>query len=318
MIPLRSAAAATAPGGGLAVVRTPVVALATHGWRELILKDETKQISGAFKYRGSSHRVARLAPGTRVVAASTGNHAGGLSIAATGRLRVTVYVPRTIPRTKLDRIAGAGAQPVLVDGGYDDCEAEARRDAVETGAIFVHSFDDSLVIDGHRSLFREVVEQAGLPDVVFVPIGGGGLVTAALREWSGRARVIGVEYDRAPAMQRSLTHGSPVTLEYAPGLPDGILVRRIGNLAFEACRSYGLEVITIDDFDLQNAMRMLWREAGIRAEGAGAAALAAALRRPEPSARGLCVVSGGNIDPARWKRWVDGPTVSRSRAERAG
>jgi threonine dehydratase len=289
------------------VVRTPVTELPSHGWRALALKDETKQISGAFKYRGTSYRAAGLAAGTRLVAASTGNHASGLAIASAGHLRLTVYVPRSIPHAKLDRIAGAGAQPILVDGSYDDCEAMARRDAAESGAVFIHSFDDTDVIDGHRSLFREVVEQSSWPDVVFVPVGGGGLVTAALREWGGKVRVIGVEYEGAPAMQRSLAHGRPVTLETAVGMPEGLLVRRIGRIAFETCRAYDLEVITVGDAELQNSMRTLWHEAGIRAEGAGAAALAAALGRPEPHSRALCIVSGGNIDATVWDRWVKGP-----------
>jgi threonine dehydratase len=290
------------------VVRTPVTALPSHGWRSLVVKDETRQTSGAFKYRGNGHRVAGLAPGTRVVAASTGNHASGLAVASADHLDLTVYIPRSTPQAKLQRITGAGARAVLVDGNYDDCEAQAWRVATETGAVFVHSFDDTDVIDGHRSLFREVAEQSGRPDVVFVPIGGGGLITAALREWAGQVRIIGVEYDRAPAMRRSLAEGRRVTLDHAVGMPEGLLVRRVGRIAFETCRDHDLEVVTIGDVEMQNAMRVLWHEAGIRVEGAGAAALAAALGRAEPHLRALTIASGGNIDPAVWSRWVEGPT----------
>ena len=291
------------------VVRTPVTALPAHGWQNLALKDETQQVSGAFKYRGTSYRIAGFEPGTQIVAASTGNHASGLAFAAADRgLSLTVYVPQTIPQAKLDKIKGAGGRPVLIDGGYDDCEVAARRAAVTTGAIFIHSFDDALVIEGHRSLFRESADQFGLPDVVFVPVGGGGLVTAALREWGGKVRVIGVEYERAPALQRSLQTGRRVTLDSADGMPEGLLVRRIGQIAFETCLQHDLEVVTIGDRELQAAMRVLWYEAGIRAEGAGASALAAALSRSDPDLRALCVVSGGNIDSATWERWVEGAT----------
>jgi threonine dehydratase len=291
------------------VVRTPVTTLPAHGWHDLAVKDETQQNSGAFKYRGTSHRIAGLAAGTRLVAASTGNHASGLAVAASDRrLPLTVYVPKTIPQAKLDRIQGAGAEAVLVEGGYDDCELAARDAAARTGAIFIHSFDDDLVIDGHRSLFRESAAQFGLPDVVFVPVGGGGLVTAALREWGDQVRVVGVEYDQAPALQRSLESGRRVVLDRAEGMPEGLLVRRIGEIAFETCTKYDLEVVTVDDVELQASMRVLWHEAGIKAEGAGAAALAAALGRADPQSRALCVVSGGNIDPAVWQRWVEGPS----------
>jgi threonine dehydratase len=287
-------------------VLTPVTTLPGHGWRRLTLKDETQQISGAFKFRGTSHRVAELAPGTRIVAASTGNHGSGLAIAAADRgLQLTVYVPRSTPDTKLNRISGAGAQTILVDGGYDDCEVAARQDAGTTGAVFIHSFDDSDVIDGHRSLFRECEVQSGLPDIVFVPVGGGGLVTAALREWGAKLRVIGVEYEHAPAMRLSLRQGRRITLDSAHGMPEGLLVRRIGQIAFETCRRHDLEVLTVSDLEIHSAMRTLWHEAGIKVEGAGASALAAALRRPDPDRRALCIASGGNIDPATWKRWVD-------------
>lgn len=289
-------------------VRTPVVKLPDDTWGELVLKDETKQTSGAFKYRGSSHRVAGFAPGTRLVAASTGNHASGLSTAASERgLQLTVYVPRTIPQAKLARITTAGATPVLVDGGYDDCELAARQTAAETGASFIHSFDDTQVIDGHRSLFRESAEQFGLPDVVFVPVGGGGLVSAALREWGGRVRVIGVEYDQAPALTLSLQQGRRITLDSALGMPEGLLVRRIGQIAFDLAREHDLEVVTVSDAELQTAMRRLWHDSEIRAEGAGASALAAAISRGEPDQRALCVVSGGNIDARTWDEWVLGP-----------
>lgn len=203
---------------------------------------------------------------------------------------------------------------MLVPGDYDRCEVEARRAAARSGATFVHSFDDTVVIDGHRSLFREVDAQSGAPDVVFVPVGGGGLVTAAIREWGDRVRIVGVEYDRAPVMQRCLDAGRFVEADRAVGMPEGLLVRRIGRIAFRECRQYGLTVVTVGDTALRGAMRLLWRELGIRAEGAGAAALAAALAEPDPSAGALCVVSGGNIDDALWTSWVTDPTPARATA----
>ncbi len=287
-------------------VLTPVTTLPGHGWGNLILKDETQQPSGSFKYRGTSHRVTGLAAGTRIVAASTGNHASGLAVAAADRgLHLRVYVPQSTPDAKRNRINDAGAQTILVDGGYDDCEDAARHNANATGATFIHSFDDTQVIDGHRSLFRECERQCGIPDIVFVPVGGGGLVTAALREWGSKLRVIGVEYERAPAMQLSLRRGQRITLDSAQGMPEGLLVRRIGQIAFDACRHHDLEVITVSDIEIQAAMRVLWHQSGIKVEGAGASALAAALGRPDPDRHALCIISGGNIDPATWERWVE-------------
>ncbi|KMS76543.1 hypothetical protein ACM01_05015 [Streptomyces viridochromogenes] len=292
----------------LGPIRTRVVRLQPHGWRGILVKDETRQISGAFKYRGNAHKVAGLPDGSTLVTASTGNHASGLAEAASARgLPLRVFVPRTTPLAKQRRITGAGAEVILVDGGYDDCEALARRHADDNAAVFVHSFDDPDIIEGHRSLYREVYEDADLPDAAFVPVGGGGLVAAGIAEWGAAAtRIIGVEYQGAPAMQQSLRAGRRITLDSARGLPEGLLVRRIGARSFQACQEYGLEIRTVNDEELHRAMRILWAEAGIRAEGAGAAAFAAALQDPDPRKVALCVVSGGNIDDQIWSDCILG------------
>ncbi|MEV4442383.1 pyridoxal-phosphate dependent enzyme [Streptomyces sp. NPDC049577] len=285
-------------------VVTPLVPLAgAHGWGGLSLKDETKQRSGAFKYRGVWRRTGLLPAGARLVAASTGNHASALAAAARARgQHARIHVPAGTPRAKLDRIGAEGAEAVLVDGGYDACERRARAEARD-GTVFVHSFDDPEIIEGHRTLFQEAAAQGGLPDVVYVPLGGGGLVTAALRQWhAAGVRVVGVEYRGAPAMRRSLAAGHRVVLDGATGLPEGLLVRRIGRIPFEECHRAGVRVTTVGDAELHRAMALLWTGAGIRAEGAGAAALAAALREGHPRERALAVVSGGNIDEFVWRR----------------
>lgn len=288
--------------------RTRIVEMQPHGWRGILIKDETQQISGAFKYRGNAHKVEQLPAGSALVTASTGNHASGLARAASARgLPLRVFVPRTTPMAKQRKITGAGADVELVDGGYDDCEVLARRYAVARSAVFVHSFDDPDIIEGHRSLYREVREEAGLPDTAFVPVGGGGLVAAGIAEWGDEAtEIVGVEYRAAPAMQLSLKAGRRVQLDSARGLPEGLLVRRIGARSFQACQDYGLVVRTVGDEELHRAMRILWAEAGIRAEGAGAAAFAAALQAPDPRKVALCVVSGGNIDDEVWKNCILG------------
>jgi threonine dehydratase len=299
------------PGGGGVTptarswtpVVTPLVPFrGQHRWRRLTLKDETRQHSGAFKYRGAWHRTSLLPPESTLVTASTGNHAAGLATAARARgHRLLVFVPHDTPAAKLQRIAGHGAEVRPVAGDYDDCEALARARAAAGHGTFVHSFDDDDIITGHRGLFCEAAEQGGLPDVVYVPVGGGGLVTAALREWAGRGvEVIGVEYEPAPAMRRSLAQGHRVRLTSATGLPEGLLVRQIGRLPFTACRASGTGIVTVDDRALHRAMALLWRGNGIRAEAAGAAALAAALAAGDSQRTAMAVVSGGNVDDSTW------------------
>ncbi|MEU9132855.1 pyridoxal-phosphate dependent enzyme [Kitasatospora sp. NPDC048540] len=303
---------------GARPLTTPLVRLGgSLGWRELFVKDETKQRSGAFKYRGVWRRTGLLPAGTTLITASTGNHACALAEAARARgQHARIHVPATTPRAKLDRIAAMGGEIVPVDGGYDECEALARAEADAGAGVFVHSFDDPEIIAGHRTLFREAGEQfrtagehfreageqAALPDAVYVPLGGGGLITAAIRQWGAAGvRIVGVEYDGAPAMRRSLAAGRRIILDRVSGLPEGLLVRRIGRHPFDACHARRQRVVTVDDAELHRAMALLWTEAGIRAEGAGAAALAAALREGTPDERALAVVSGGNIDESVWR-----------------
>jgi threonine dehydratase len=287
---------------------TPLVELPVGRWRQLLVKDETKQVSGAFKYRGIRHKIAAIAPGAPLVTASTGNHGAGLAIAARDHgCALHVFVPETTPRVKCLRMSRHGAMLHLVRGGYDDCADLAHRHADRHGMSYIHSFDDPEIVAGHQELFREVERVTEPPDVLFVPVGGGGLVSAAVEVWGrGPVRIIGVEHATAPAMLTSLAAGRRVTVAPGTGPAEGLMVRRVGAYPFEICAAHGLTVETVSDAEIQHALRALYRLAGIRAEYAGAAAVAAALRRGHPGQRALCVVSGGNIDNALWRGCVDG------------
>jgi threonine dehydratase len=289
------------------LVPTPVQMIPSRHFFRLFVKDETAQRSGAFKYRGASALIQQTDDRRPLVAASTGNHAGGLALAAADAgMKLVVFIPKTTPETKLMRIREAGAEAVPTDGGYDQCEDRARSYALDEGYRFIHSFDDNAIIDGHRSLFAELRHQVGRFDRLYVPIGGGGLVTAAIRELGNEVRVTGVEHVAATAMHTSLAVGERVSLEEPSG-PEGLCVRRVGAIAFMEAYAYGLEVKIISDAPLNNAMRLLWTVAGIRAERAGAAATAAALTETDGLSVGssaVCVVSGGNIDDAVWEKSV--------------
>jgi len=293
-------------------VKTPVVRLQNHGWRRLSIKDESKQLSGAFKYRGNFHKVSALPSNALLVAASTGNHAAGLAIAASAkRLQFIVFVPTGTSTAKIERIRHFGGIIIPVKGGYSECEAEARLYCQHERANLIHGFDDPDIISGHQSLFREVEDQIGCPDVAFVQIGGGGLISAGIKEWfNAPTQIIGIEHEGAPAMQKSLAAGRLITLDSIAGIAEGLLVRRVGSLAFNACTAYGLTVRIVRDADIYKAMRILYDEAGIRAEGAGAAAVAAALKSPDPQKEALCVVTGGNIDECTWNSYTRESTIT--------
>jgi threonine dehydratase len=290
-------------------VVTPIVDIPTARWAELLVKDETQQVSGAFKYRGIRNRMASVLPGSSLVTASTGNHGGGLALAARDLgCTLHVFAPSSTPMAKQERIGRHGAQLHLVHGSYDDCAADAMSLGARHGLEYVHSFDDPQIIQGHQTLFSEIDMVMPVPEVVFVPIGGGGLVSAAIAAWGEqRTRIVGVEHASAPAMAESLRAGRPVILPPLSGPAEGLLVRQVGNHPFAACAAYGLTVETVGDGEIENAIRLLHRVAGIRAEYAGAAAIAAALRHVAPEERALCIVSGGNIDSSRWQRCLEGP-----------
>lgn len=272
--------------------------------RSIWLKDETRQETGAFKFRGNIAKLSRSRGHFNVVAASTGNHGLGLSTAARALgLSATVFVPATTPLKKQDGIRRAGAELIRVAGDYDSCEQAARAYSASHSHLYVSSFDDDEIIEGHRSLFREVDEAGIRFDTVFVPTGGGGLLSACIRHWGGRVkRIVGVESASAPAMKMSLDCRQRVYLPRAEGTAEGLLVRRVGEIAFRLCSQFRPQIVTVTDQQMEQAVRLLWQHNGIRAETAAAASLAAALSYPAPLGNCLCVVSGGNIDDEYFSR----------------
>jgi threonine dehydratase len=280
------------------VVDTPLLRYRgpLRGWDEIWLKDETRQITGAFKYRGASAAVAALPRGRTIVSATTGNHGLGLATAGarSGR-EVLLVIPAHVPQHKLGRLRALGATLEVIDGTYAEAEARARDRALGERATFVPSFDAVAVIEGHRTLFAEVDRGGARPDVAIVPVGGGGLIAAALAHWAdGQALVEGVESEASPGMARSLQAGARIDVAGSGTFAEGLLVPRVGKLGFAACRRAGTRIHLVSDSTLRRAMRLLWQHHRIVAEGAGAAALAAALEAGRPG-RCLCVVSGGNI-----------------------
>jgi threonine dehydratase len=282
--------------------RTPVVSLrdSIGSWHNVWLKDETQQVTGAFKFRGNFQCLSDLSSNAAVVTASTGNHGLGLATAAaiTGR-RATIFAPQSTPDRKRLAIEATGARLVQLNAGYDDCETKARQHAQEHDEQFIHSFDDPRVIAGHASLCVEIDELGYTPDVVFVPVGGGGLLSACLHHWKTKPLVIGVEVDTAPALSLSLRAKRRITLPAATGWMEGLLVRRVGCTVFELASLRQTPVVLVSPMQIARALQVLWYRNQIRAEGAGAAALAAAMNTRIPGASScLCVVSGGNIDDA--------------------
>ncbi len=270
--------------------------------RELWLKDETQQIGRSFKFRGTYHRLLEEKPGTTVVTASTGNHGMGVSLAAQKLgLQVQIFVPAHISTVKAQALVDLGADVERVEGGYDECVQEALRFETETGAPYISSLDDPLVVHGHTSLFHEIREQSeNLLDALFLPVGGGGLLAGCLEAYQEtEMRIVGVELECVPSMKIALATQERVLLPAARSLAEGMLVRQAGALPFQKAQAYQhLSIELVSEEEIERALSLLWAYNGIRAEGAGASAVASALRYLEqaPGEKVAAVISGGNID----------------------
>ncbi|RYB94967.1 threonine ammonia-lyase [Nocardioides oleivorans] len=269
------------------------------------LKCENLQRTGSFKSRGAFVRISRLTPEERahgVVAASAGNHAQGVALAATTLgIRSTVFMPEGAPIPKEKATRGYGADVVFHGRYLEDSLAAARAFAEETGAVLIHPFDHVDVVAGQGTLGLEVLEQC--PDVrtVLVPTGGGGLlagVAIAIKALRPDVRVVGVQAEAAAAFPGSLAAGQPVPLESMSTMADGIAVGRPGDITFAAVRDHVDEVVTVSEESLSVALLALVERAKQVVEPAGAAAVAALLDDPTGfETPAVAVLSGGNIDP---------------------
>ncbi len=272
----------------------------------LWLKDETQQVGKSFKFRAALHRLLVEPAGSTVVTASTGNHGMGLATAAGMlSLKVQVYVPAHVSDVKADALTKLGARVEKIAGGYDECVQAALTFSEQTGAPYISSLDDPLVVQGHSSLFYELRDQLKGQDAtisaLFVPVGGGGLLAGCLQCYRDSSqRIIGVELACVPSMQIALKTNKRVLLPPAKSCAEGMLVRQAGVLPFKLAKEYPfLNMETVTEDEIQSAQYKLWVNNSIRAEGSGAASVAAALRCLERSSDRLCiasVISGGNID----------------------
>ncbi|MFC7360745.1 threonine ammonia-lyase [Nocardioides astragali] len=271
----------------------------------VMLKCENLQRTGSFKARGAYVRIARLSAEERakgVVAASAGNHAQGVALAAaTLGIASTVFMPEGAPIPKEKATRGYGADVVFHGRYLEDSLAAARAFAEETGAILIHPFDHVDIVAGQGTLGLEVLEQA--PDVrtVLVPTGGGGLlagVAIAIKTLRPDVRVVGVQAEGAAAFPGSLAAGEPVALESMTTMADGIAVGCPGDITFDAVREHVDEIVTVSEESLSRALLALVERAKQVVEPAGAAAVAAMLDNPRNfETPAVAVLSGGNIDP---------------------
>jgi threonine dehydratase len=284
------------------------------------LKCENVQRAGSYKVRGAYVRIARLSDGERargVVAASAGNHAQGVALAA-GLLgaSATVFMPVGAPLPKVAATKGYGAQVRLDGSTVDESLLAAQEYADQTGAIFIHPFDHPDVIAGQGTVALEILEQC--PDVktIITSIGGGGLISGvavAAKAVNPDIRVIGVQAAGAAAFPPSLAAGHPVRLPSYSTIADGIAVGSPGELTFAHVSKLVDEVVTVTEEDISRALLMLMERCKLVVEPAGAAGVAALLAGVVVETPVVAVLSGGNIDPLLIMRMLEHGLTSAGR-----
>jgi threonine dehydratase len=290
------------------VRRTPLLessALSALVGGPVYIKCENLQLGGSFKVRGAYLRIARLTDPERargVVAASAGNHAQGVALAASSvGTRATVVMPSAAPLPKVAATRSYGADVILHGATVEDALTRARELADETGAIFIHPFDHEDVIAGQGTIGLEIAEQCPGAATIAVPVGGGGLaagIAVAASAALPGTRVIGVQAEAVAPMPASLAVRHPVSVPPGVTMADGIAVSTPGQLTVSLLADLGARVVTVSEESLSRGLLLCLERSKQLVEPAGAAGVAAVLEHPADfTAPVVVVLSGGNIDP---------------------
>lgn len=293
---------------GERLYRSPLArseSLSQRSGKELFLKLENLQMTGSFKERGALHRMLHLDEGQKacgVVAASAGNHAQAVAYWA-GQLGIgaTIVMPANAPLTKVTNTRRHGAKVVLEGHTYAEAYECALRVQKECGAVYIHAFDDPLVVAGQGTVGLELFEQEPDLGAVVVPVGGGGLIAGtalALKAKNPKIKIIGVEVEAYATGKRSLEQDRVVPCGEAVSLADGIAVKQLGQVPFEIMRECVDQMVTVSEEEVAGGVLTLLEAEKTVAEGAGAVALAAVLEGKfwVKEKRVAVLVSGGNID----------------------
>lgn len=289
---------------------------------EVYLKCENQQKTGSFKVRGAYNKIMKLHEAgdlKSVIASSAGNHAQGVAFAASCiGIPATICMPRSTPIAKVSATQGYGANVVLSGSCYDDAYAKAMSIVEETGATFIHPFDDEDVIAGQGTIGLEILRDLPAVDVILVPAGGGGLlsgIASCVKQINPRIQVIGVQAEGAPAIAQSFHQEEIHASDAVHTIADGIAVKCPGTTTMEHINAFVDDMITVSDADIASTILLLLERNKSVVEPAGAASLAALLsgKRDFSGKKVCCVLSGGNIDVSFIHRIVEKGLVTRGR-----
>lgn len=273
---------------------------------EIYLKKENLQLTGAYKIRGAYNKIANLSQKQKskgVIAASAGNHAQGVAISARKfGIKAIIVMPESTPLLKVSATKNLGAQVLLKGDNFDEAYAFAINYAKEQGLIFIHPFEDELVMAGQGTLMLEMLDDISDLDTIIVPVGGGGLISgiaSAAKQINPHIKIIGVGAKGAPAMYESFHAKKALNSKSVRTIADGIAVRDVSSINLKIILESVDEFVLVDDEEIANAVLFLLERHKIIVEGAGAASVAALLHQKiklTHRKKIAAILSGGNID----------------------
>jgi len=284
----------------------------------IYLKREDLQAVRSYKIRGAYNKISTLSSEEKnsgIVCASAGNHAQGVAFGCNQlKIKGHIFMPQNAPKQKVERVhnfGGKWVEVVLVGDTFDESNKKAQEFKKKHNKVFIHPFDDALVIAGQGTVGKEILEQSEeRPDYVIVPIGGGGLISGLsiyIKEKDSKIGIIGVESEGVPSMHRSLEEDRIIELDKIDKFVDGTAVKRVGKLGFEISRKFVDKVFLVPEGKVCQEMINLYQNDGIVAEPAGALAVSV-LDQLKEKIKGkmvVCVVSGGNNDISRYPEIVE-------------
>lgn len=309
------------------IVQTPILAdnkLSDRIGAQTYFKAECLQRGGSFKIRGGYNKISRLSKEEKqrgVIAASAGNHAQGVALAAKLiGIKSTIVLPEYAPLTKVMATKNYGADVILKGGSFDEAVAYSRDLQQEHGYTYVHAFDDDHVIAGQGTIGWEIVDDFPEATVVVVPIGGGGIISGislAVKNLLPKVRVIGVQAENVSPVTKSLAEGKPVEeTNYKPTIADGIAVKRPGEKTLPIIKEYVDEIVTVTEEEIAQGIYHCVQNSHLVVEGAGAAGVAALLSgkiKLKSNDKVCAVLCGGNIDANLLTRVLDQVLVHQGR-----
>lgn len=287
---------------------------------DVYIKPENLQRTGAFKIRGAYNKIAKLTEEEKkrgVIAASAGNHAQGVALAAQKLgIKAVIVMPKHTPLIKVEATRRYGAEVILTGEVYDEAYEYAKKLQEKEGYTFVHPFDDEDVIEGQGTIALEVLDELPNADIILVPIGGGGLISgiaSAAKLKNPLIKIIGVEPEGAASALEARKNKHVVELSEANTIADGTAVKKIGEITFDYIEKYVDDIVTVSDYELMAAFLILVEKHKIVAENSGILSVAGLKKLNVKGKKIISIISGGNIDVLTISSMINKGLIARGR-----